>query len=217
MGAVAPARRPLFVEPGKIGFERTAANAEDVRPLTAKHLSHQAAAVAGASHDLLDRRAFFGHREDGGVGLFAAEVAFILQLLGGGEQGGIDRGGANRAPNLAHRFPHRVEESVACVLHQMPAVGDLHRVGQRLLRRQGIAAASIPSHDGDLRLAAQPRLGGRGFSIWQQRDRLSAFEITDQRSIAMVATPGPVVDPDDHRGCEGRAPVCARPATGCRC
>jgi hypothetical protein len=67
------------------------------------------------------------------------------------------------------------------------------------LRRQCIAAASIPSYDGDLRLAAQPRLGGRGFSIWQQRDRLSALEITDQRPIAMVATPGPVVDPDDHR------------------
>jgi hypothetical protein len=72
-----------------MGFERTAANAEDVRPLTAKHLSHEPAAVAGASHDLLDRRALFGHCEDGGVRLFAAQVTFILQLLGGGEQGGL--------------------------------------------------------------------------------------------------------------------------------
>ncbi len=70
-----------------------------------------------------------------------------------------------------------------------------HCVGQRLLCRQGIAAASIPSHDGDLRLAAQPRLGGHGFSIRQQRDRFSALEITDRRSITMVATLGPVIDP----------------------
>ena len=128
-----------------------------------------------------------------------------MQLLGGGEQAGVDRGGANRSPNLAHRLAHGVEIGAACVLHQMPAVGDLHRVGQRLLRRQCIAAASIPSHDGDLRLAAQPRLGGCGFSIWQQRDRLSTFEIADQRSIAMVATPSPIVDPDDHGGREARA------------
>jgi hypothetical protein len=60
---------------------------------------------------------------------------------------------------LAHRFPHCVEESVACILHQMPAIGDLHRVGQRPLRRQGISPASIPSDDGDLRLADQPCLG----------------------------------------------------------
>ena len=106
--------------------------------------------------------------------------------------------------SLAHRFPRGVEESAACILHQMPAVGDLHRVGERLLRRQGVAAASITSDDGDLRLVDQPCLGGRWLSIRQQRDRLSTFEITDQRSITMVATPGPVVDPDDHRGHEAR-------------
>jgi hypothetical protein len=93
----------------------------------------------------------------------------------------------------------------------MPAVGDLHRVGQRLLRRQRIAAASIPSDDSDLRLTVQLRLRGHGFSIWQQRDRLSALEITDQRSVGMVATPGLVVDPDDLRRREARA---APPAHG---
>ena len=41
---------------------------------------------------------------------------------------------------------------MACVLHQMPAVGDLDRLGERPLRRQRIAAASVGRHDGDLRL-----------------------------------------------------------------
>jgi hypothetical protein len=127
-------------------------------------------------------------------------VAVILQLLGGGKQGRIDRGGANGGPNLAHRFAHGVKESVACVLHQMPAVGHLHRIGEPPPRRQRIAAALIAGRDGDLRLAGQPSLGGRRFSIWQQRDRLPAFEITDQRSIAMAAAPGPIIVANDRRG-----------------
>src|SRR5204863_3759031 len=57
LGALAAARRPLFVEPGKIGFERTAAKAEDIRPLTAKHLSHEPGAVVGPADARLDRRA----------------------------------------------------------------------------------------------------------------------------------------------------------------
>jgi len=69
------------------------------------------------------------------------------------------------ARNLAHRFAHGVEESVACVLHQMPAVRDLDRRGERLQRRKRITAASVPSHDGDLRLVRQPRFGNRRFSI----------------------------------------------------
>jgi hypothetical protein len=88
--------------------------------------------------------------------------------------------------------------------HQIPAVRDLDRFGERLLRRQRIAAAAVPSHDGDLRLVRQPRFGSRRFSIRQQRNRLSALEITDQRSIAMVASPSPVVDPDDRRRREAR-------------
>jgi hypothetical protein len=82
-------RRPLLVQPGKVGFERAAPNAEDVRPLTAKHLSGEAATIAGAAHDLLDRRAFFAHRKDDGVGFLAAQIPIILELLGRGEQRGM--------------------------------------------------------------------------------------------------------------------------------
>ena len=98
---------------------------------------------------------------------------------------------------------------MACVRHQTPAVGDLQCIGARLLRRQRIAAVSIPSHDGVPPLVAQPRLGGRCFSIRRQRDGLSAFEITDQRSIAMVAAPSPVVDPEDRRRRDARAAALA--------
>src|SRR5208283_3557556 len=83
--------------------------------------------------------------------------------------------------------------------------------GRRLAPRWGAPFAPPrhirrpdPARRRRLRLAGQPGLGGRWLSIRQQRDRLSTFKITDQRSISMVATPGPVVDPDDHRGREAR-------------
>lgn len=74
-----------------------------------------------------------------GVGLFPAHVPYILNPLGSGEQIGIDRRGADRAPDLPHGFAHRIQESAAGILHQVPAVGDLDGLRQRLCRRRGIS------------------------------------------------------------------------------
>ena len=113
-------------------------------------------------------------------------VAVILQLLGGGKHGRIDRAApmavriwridlrtASRKAWLA--FSIKCPRSATCTASGSPA-------------------SASPTH------AGQPRLGGRRFSIWQQRDRLPAFEITDQRSIAMAAAPGPIIVADDRRG-----------------
>src|SRR5260370_36423836 len=129
-------RRPLLVQPREVGFERAAPNAEDVRPLTAKHLSGEPATVAGAAHDLLDRRSLFGRREDGGVGFLAAQIPIILELLGRGEHGGLDRARADRGSNLSPRLSPGVAEGVAWALHSLLAVGDADRPWARLLRRQ---------------------------------------------------------------------------------
>lgn len=42
--------------------------------------------MAGLAYDLLDRRSAFRQGQDSRVGLFAAKVSFILQVLGPGEQ-----------------------------------------------------------------------------------------------------------------------------------
>nr|WP_027556201.1 hypothetical protein [Bradyrhizobium sp. Cp5.3] len=52
------------------------------------HLSYQLPAMAGLAHDLLDRRSAFRQAQDRCVGFFAAEIALILEALGG-EQFGI--------------------------------------------------------------------------------------------------------------------------------
>jgi len=89
----------------------------------------------------------------------------VLDPLGGGEQLGIHGRRTQHAADLPHRRAYGIEEGAAGILHQVPAVGDLGGVRQGLGRRQGIAAAAIASHDGDLLLARQPILCRRRLTI----------------------------------------------------
>jgi hypothetical protein len=54
--------------------------------------------------------------------------AFVLQLLSVGQQFRIYPGGSDCLPDLPHAFADGVQERPACILHQMPAVGDLNCV-----------------------------------------------------------------------------------------
>ncbi len=105
----------------EVSFERTAANAEDVGPLTAKHLSHKAAAVAGASHDLLDRCAVLGQPEDGVVGPFAS--VFRSRVLDLAETCSVGLRSeecfcrkTRRAPTSPDRLPHRLSLAGAVIV-----------------------------------------------------------------------------------------------------
>ena len=131
--------RPLRIQPLEMQLKRTLPDAEDIRALTTQNLADNAAAMPGTAHDLLDRGPFLSQPKNRGVGLFPAHVPFILNPLGSGEQIGIDRRGADRAPDLPHGFAHRIQESAAGILHQVPAVGDLDGLRQRLCRRRGIS------------------------------------------------------------------------------
>jgi hypothetical protein len=53
--------------------------------------------MAGTAHDLLDRDIISVHVDDHRVGLFAAQVSFILDPFGYGEQCGIDCSRTDRA------------------------------------------------------------------------------------------------------------------------
>jgi hypothetical protein len=60
-----------------------------------------------------------------------AKKTFILKALGACQNGGVDVDGAERLSDRWHRSPPRFEECAACILHQMPAIGDLSRFRQR--------------------------------------------------------------------------------------
>lgn len=82
---VAAARRPLLVQPWQVHIQRTLPGSEHVVTFAADHLSHQLPAVAGLTHDLLDRYAILRQSQDDRVGLLAAQIALILEALSGGE------------------------------------------------------------------------------------------------------------------------------------
>ena len=112
-------------------------------------------------------------------------------------EGSITRGSHGR-PDLAHGLPDSIEKGAARVFHQMPTVGDLDRVRKRSLRRDRIAASTIPGDDTDLRLLRQPGLSSGRLPIGQESDRRAPFKVADQRAVAVIAPPGPVIDADNR-------------------
>ena len=106
-------------------LERALPHTEDVCLLAADNLSDQFAAMPGLPNDLLDGHALLDHGEDRCVGFLAPEIAFILDPLGRSQKLGIDHRCPDDGTDLTHGFAHRVEESAACILHEMPAIGDL--------------------------------------------------------------------------------------------
>jgi hypothetical protein len=93
-----------------MGIEGALANSEDVGSLTADHLPDHLPAMARAADDLLDRQAIFCQDHDRRIGLFTPQVAVVLQPLGGRQQFGIDRRGADSGPDGSHRFAYRLQE-----------------------------------------------------------------------------------------------------------
>ena len=196
--SVSTASRPLLVEPGQIRLKGALSNPEDVRALSAKNLPDQPAAVSCAAHDLLDRDPLLGEGENGRVRLLAADVSFILQFLGKGQKRRVDHRGPHRRSDLPHRLSDSVKKRAARIFHQMPAVGDLDGMGKRPLGRDRVAASTIPGDDANLRLMRQPGLSRHGLPIGQKCDRPPPLKVADQRAVAVVTSPRPIVDADNR-------------------
>lgn len=112
-----------------MGFERALADPEDIGALASQHRTHHLAAVAQSASDLADRHPRVRERTDGRVSLLTTQIALVLDTLGRGEERRTDVRRADDVANLAHGATHRVQEIATDVLHQVPAVGDLDRVG----------------------------------------------------------------------------------------
>ena len=160
--------------------------------------------MACAPHDLLDRRACLRQLHHRGVDVLTAEIAFVLELFGCGEKRRIDGRGAQRLADLAHAAAGRRKKGLAGVLHQVPPVGDLHGVGKRPRRRQRVSASSVACDHLDLRLGGEPGLGCGRLPVRQQANGAAALQIADERAVAMISLPRPVVDPYRPWRFEGR-------------
>jgi len=135
-GGVPRSAIPLRVQPGKMEFRRTFPCAEDVGALAAGNGADHYAAVAGVLGDPPQRAARLDLQHDGGVRLLAPQIALALQALGRGQQLGVDHLRADGGADLAHRPTHRVEEGPVGVLHEVPAIRNLDRIGQSAAQSQ---------------------------------------------------------------------------------
>lgn len=122
-----------------------------------------------------------------------------MEAFGWGEQGWVDDGGANHAVDLTHGFAHCVQESATGVFHQVPTVRDLGGMWKRLGDGLAVAAAPIPGNNSDGRVIGKPGSRCCGLPIWQQCHGSTAFQINNDRAVAMVAPPSEVVDADDRK------------------
>ncbi len=108
-----------------------------------------------------------------------AAILLILQAFGSSEQFWDRLSSLDCAADLAHGFADCVEEGPTGILHQVPAICDLHRVRQCLRCGFPIPSATITGDDRDRGTRGQPGLRGRGFTIRQHCDirRLSRLQM----------------------------------------
>ena len=64
----------------------------------------------------------------------------------------------------------------------------------------GVDAGPIAADDLDPRPVGQPAGEGLGAAIRQEVDHTPAFEIAQDRAVALATTPGPIIDPEDPWG-----------------
>ena len=153
--------------------------------------------MAGAAHNFAHGQSGVTVRLDHRVRFLPPQEPFILQPFCCREQFRIDDGSADRSPDLLHRGPGGIKQRLAGILHEMPSICDLHRLGQSLLYREAITASSVPSDDFDLSLLLQPPACCRRFAIRKKPDWSASFKIADYRAISMITSPSPVIDADD--------------------
>jgi hypothetical protein len=158
--------------------------------------------VSVAANDLSDRDSILCQSKNGSVGFFSTEVAFILNTLGCGEQARIDCFGADCGTDLPHGFLNGIKKGTTGVLHEMPAVGNLDGIRERFGRSQRVTTASVAGDHGNPWLATEPSLRRGRFAVRQQGDHFASFQVANDRSVALVSPPRPVVDPYDRGRCK---------------
>ena len=173
----------------------------------ADHLPNQIPAMASRRTICLMGKPFSRQGQDGRIGLLAAQIASYWRRSALVSSAGIDRGRADDASRIcAHRFAHSVEKGPAGVLHQMPAIGDLHRVRARPwlpLRHSPAAITGIIVMVGCAANQAWAVAGSRsGRSVTTRR--LSRLQMI---LAYRCAPPGPIINADDFE------PVCRCAAT----
>jgi len=99
---------------------------------------------------------------------------------------------------------HRLKNSSAAVLQQMPPVGDMDGIGRTAATAVGVARATITGDHLNTGVGAQPSCEAVGLSVGQQVDDAVAFQVNEDRAVTLATLPGPVIHPEHARRRGGR-------------
>ena len=87
----------------------------------------------------------------------------------------------------------------------MKAIGDLGGLRRTLGGASRIVLGTVAGNNFDPGMGAQPRRDGLGRPLWQEINRLTAFEIDQDGSIDSALAERKIIDPQDPgRGLRGR-------------
>jgi hypothetical protein len=180
-------------------LQGTYTNPEYVAPAASDDVTHDLAAVAGATDNLLDRHSRSGGALNGGIVGLTTQKSFILAPLGACQQIRVNRSSSKRPTDRAHTLLDRLEEGGTRVLHQMPTVGNLDRL--RACARDGMTIARTPiaGDNADTGVACQPYLYCRRMPVRQEIDDAATFKVADQGAITLASLPCEVIYADDGR------------------
>ena len=90
-------------------------------------------------------------------------------------------------------------QSIAEVAQKMPAIHDLDRGWSAGPHTVGVGPGPVTGNDLHARMRLQPRRNRLRVAVGEQVDGAIAFQIDNDRAVALALAPGPIVDADDAR------------------
>ena len=147
---------PPSVQPRQPAFQRAWSGAENVQALSAQNVANELSAMTCLPDNLPDGGPVVRQFQDRFVCFLPSSVAFVLHLLGIGEEFGIDVVAANRLPDLPHELADGVQKRSARILHEMPTIGNLPGFRQPFCNRLAISAAPVTGNNRYRRAFGKP-------------------------------------------------------------
>lgn len=90
-------------------------------------------------------------------------------------------------------------EGLGEILHQMKAIGHLHRLRRPLANARFIRSRTVTGDHAHLGMDLKPGCHGVRQAILEHVDRTATFQIDHDRAVAVALAPGPIIDADHLR------------------
>ncbi|GAC1534973.1 MAG: hypothetical protein NVS2B4_15390 [Ramlibacter sp.] len=187
---------------------------------------HRVAGQCQFTDDLADGHALLVQPHDLGMHLDTSLKGLPLQPLRtrhrrwdtGTRCGCYNHHGVRRAvagefrcsPYRGHVPLGRFENRGAAVLEQMPSIGHVDRLRCTAATAIGVAGATVTGDHLDTGVGTQPSCKAVRVAVGQQIHNGPAFQVDENRAVALAPLPSPVIDPEHAGRCDGH---CSCPTT----